>query len=117
MHLDFHTSGLIGGVGVHFNPDEFADTLALAHVDSITCFARCHHGYNYYDTRLFPERRHPQMDGALLPRQIDACHKRGIRVPIYATIQWDHFTAQAHPEWLVLDDEGKPIGTLVHGGT
>jgi hypothetical protein len=114
VHLDFHTSELIEGIGAYFDAEEFADTLASAHVDSVTCFARCHHGYIYYDTRQFTERRHPQMDQALLPRQIEACHKRGIRVPIYSTIQWDHFTAQAHPEWLILDEEGKPIGTPIY---
>ncbi len=114
VHLDFHTSELIEGIGAAFDPEEFADTLASAHVDSITCFGRGHHGYIYYDTGLFPERRHPHMDKALLPRQIEACHKRGIRVPIYTTIQWDHFTAQAHPEWLILDGEGRPIGTPIY---
>jgi len=114
VHLDFHTSELIEGIGVEFDPEEFADTLASAHVDSITCFGRGHHGYIYFDTRLFPERRHPHMKKSLLPRQIEACHKRGIRVPVYTTIQWDHFTSKAHPEWLILDAEGKPIGTPIY---
>ena len=50
VHLDFHTSELIPGVADSFDPDEFASTLAAAHVNSVTCFARCHHGYLYYDT-------------------------------------------------------------------
>ncbi len=48
IHLDFHTSEMIPDIGAEFDPDEFGDTLVRAHVNSITCFARCHHGWNYY---------------------------------------------------------------------
>ncbi|MFM7582116.1 MAG: hypothetical protein ACKO9F_05235, partial [Caldilinea sp.] len=55
IHLDFHTSEEIPAIGADFDPDEFAETLVNAHVNSITCFARCHHGWIYYDTALHPE--------------------------------------------------------------
>jgi hypothetical protein len=45
-----------------------------------------------------------------LKEQIEACHKNNIRVPIYVTVQWDEFSAKEHPEWLMLDGEGKPFG-------
>jgi hypothetical protein len=107
VHLDFHTSGDIPGIGSQFDPSEFAETLLRAHVNSITCFARGHHGYLYYDSKKFPERVHPHLANRnLLPEQIEACHKRGIRVPIYITVQWDAFTAKQHPEWLVQDKDG-----------
>lgn len=111
VHLDFHTSEQITGIGEQFDPDAFADTLVKARVNSVTCFARCHHGWIYYDTQKFPERRHPHLKRNLLVEQIEACHKRDIRVPIYTTIQWDQFTANAHPEWLALDADGRIKGT------
>ena len=111
IHLDFHTSEQIAGIGADFDPDEFADTLVKAHVNSITCFARCHHGWIYYDTELNPERRHPHLSRNLLKEQIEACHARGIRVPIYTTVQWDHFTARQHPEWVCTDKNGGIVGT------
>lgn len=112
IHLDFHTSEDIPGIAEEFDPEEFADTLAKARVDSITCFARCHHGWLYYDSKKFPERVHPHLQNRnLLKEQIEACHKRGIRVPIYITVQWDHYTAQRHPEWRVLSADGKLAGT------
>jgi len=113
IHLDFHTSEAIGGIGASFDPDEFADTLATARVDSVTCFARGHHGWLYYESEAFPERVHPHLERRdLLPAQISACHARGIRVPIYITVQWDHFTAEAHPQWLTVG----PDGTLGRDG-
>ena len=111
VHLDFHTSEHITGIGFAFDPEEFAATLEKARVNSITCFARCHHGWIYYDTKAFPERRHPHLERNLLEEQIEACHARGIRVPIYITVQWDHYTAEHHPEWWAIDPEGRAVGT------
>jgi hypothetical protein len=111
IHLDFHTSEHITGIGAAFDPEEFATTLERARVDSVTCFARCHHGWIYHDTQAFPERRHPHLARNLLKEQIEACHARNIRVPIYITVQWDHYSANEHPEWLIVDENGCPIGT------
>jgi hypothetical protein len=111
VHLDFHTSPLVTGIGADFDPERFADTLARAHVNSVTCFARCHHGYIYYDTKRFPERRHPHLSRNLLKEQIEACHRRDIRVPIYVTVQWDRFTADAEPGWRQVTEKGELEGT------
>jgi len=111
IHLDFHTSPLIPDVGAEFDPEEFAATLERARVNSVTCFGRGHHGYIYYDTKAFPERRHPHLRRNLLEEQIEACHRRDIRVPIYITIQWDQFTADAEPGWRQVTAEGALQGT------
>jgi len=98
VHLDFHTSEHVEDIAAQFDPDDFARTLERARVNSVTCFARCHHGWIYYDTKINPERRHPHLKRNLLMEQIEACHKRNIRVPIYVTIMWDHYTAQRHAD-------------------
>ncbi|NOU96784.1 beta-galactosidase [Paenibacillus sp. LMG 31456] len=115
VHLDFHTSPDIPEIGADFNAEEFAASLEKARVDSITCFARCHHGMLYYDSKVNPERIHPDLNNKnLLKEQIEACHKRNIRVPIYITVQWDHFTAEQYPEWIGLDEKGHTIGTPIY---
>jgi hypothetical protein len=106
VHLDFHTSEAIPGVGADFDGDTFAETLQRAHVDSINLFARCHHGWIYHDSARYAERRHPHLTCDLLREQIEACHARDIKTPVYVTVQWDHYTAQRHPEWRVLTPEG-----------
>jgi len=112
IHLDFHTGEHVPDVGRDFDPDEFAGTLERAHVNSITCFARGHHGYVYYPSKRFPERIHPNLKRSdLLGGQIQACHKRGIRAPVYITVQWDEYTANEHPEWLMLEADGRVKGT------
>ena len=115
IHLDFHTSEAIPDVGCEFDAHEFASVLAQAHVNSVTCFARCHHGWLYYDSKLFPERVHPHLVRKnLLQEQIEACHAVNIRVPIYITVQWDHFSANAHPEWRVVRPDGSFEGTQLY---
>ncbi|MFW5980552.1 MAG: alpha-amylase family protein [Halanaerobiaceae bacterium] len=112
IHLDFHTGKDIPGIGAKFNPEEFVKTLKKARVNSITCFARGHHGWLYYDSKKFPERIHPNLkDKDLLKKQIEICHQNNIKVPIYITVQWDLYTAQRHPEWRVIGPEGKLSGT------
>ncbi len=112
IHLDFHTSEHIKDVASDFDPDQFADTLAKAKVDSINLFARCHHGWLYYDSKEFPELIHPHLKNAnLLKEQIEACHARGIKAPIYFTIQWDYHTVHTNPEWLTITPEGRIEGT------
>lgn len=112
VHLDFHTSEFIPGVGKDFDAEEFARTLHEARVNSITCFARCHHGWLYYPSKLQPEMIHPHLENKnLLIEQIEACHRYDIKVPIYTTVQWDAAVARMHPEWLSVDDEGNYINT------
>lgn len=109
VHLDFHTGPDIPDVARDFDPEAFARTFAEAHVDSVTVFAKCHHG-NLYFTTDRPER-HPHLppDLDLLGEQITALHARGIRAPIYLSVQVDEHAANAHPEWVALTDELRQV--------
>ncbi|HHV11729.1 MAG TPA: hypothetical protein GXX75_15760 [Clostridiales bacterium] len=112
VHLDFHTSEYIPEVGKDFNGEEFAERLKRAGVDSITCFARCHHGWLYYPSEKYADLIHPNlMNRNLLLEQIKACHAKGIKVPVYTTVQWDGRIMREHPEWLAVDGQGKYINT------
>lgn len=99
VHLDFHTSPDIPGVGSRFDKKQFQQALKAAHLESITVFAKCHHGYCYYPTKVGTV--HPGMDpdfdftGAM----VEAAHEIGVRAPIYITAGWCELDAQTHPEW------------------
>ena len=110
IHLDFHTSEQIANIGGEFDARAWAQQLVDASVDSITCFARGHHGMIFYETQAHPERRHPHLQCNLLKEQIEAAHARDIRVPIYTTIQWDYYTAQKQPQWLQVAADGSIQG-------
>lgn len=112
VHLDFHTSEFIPEIGGAFDKKAFVERLQAAHVDSITCFARCHHGWLYYPSQRQPEMIHPELKNhELLIEQIDACHEANIDVPVYTTVQWDGYISRHHPEWLSVDEQGEFINT------
>jgi hypothetical protein len=108
VHLDFHTSPDIPDVGADWDADHFIRTLTEARVNSITVFAKCHHGMNYYPTKVGPV--HPSLKFDLLGEQIEACHRAGIRCPIYLSVCWDVSAAQRHPEWRQVDKNGRLVG-------
>lgn len=111
IHLDFHTSEKIDGIASDFHAEEFAETAKAAHINSMTVFARCHHGYLYYHSKAFPERVHPGLTNVnLLPDQVRALHARGIKAPVYITVQTDYYSATRHPEWLIRKRDGAHEG-------
>jgi hypothetical protein len=98
IHLDFHTSEHIGAIGADFDPVNFVATLKAAHVDSITIFAKCHHGWSYYPTKV--GKPHPQLARLdLMGDMVKALAAADIECPIYISVQWDELAAREHPEW------------------
>jgi hypothetical protein len=98
IHLDFHTSEHIPGIGAEFNAEDFVATFKKAHVDSVTIFAKCHHGWAYYPTKVGAP--HPNLARPdLLGEMVDALNAADIECPIYITVQWDERNARLHPEW------------------
>jgi Hypothetical glycosyl hydrolase 6/Beta-galactosidase trimerisation domain len=109
IHLDFHTAPEIPDVGAQFDPEDFAGTFAAADVDSVTVFAKCHHGHLYYLTDR--AERHPNLKSGLdlLGSQIEALHTQGIRAPIYISVQCDEYAANTHPEWIALHEDLRQV--------
>ncbi len=100
IHLDFHTSEHIQDIGKDFNDEQFIGCLHSAKVNWINIFAKCHHGWSYYPTKV--GRPHPNLFRKdLLGEMADACKTGGISFGIYISIQYDEYTARLHPEWKV----------------
>ncbi|WP_261302786.1 alpha-amylase family protein [Paenibacillus andongensis] len=104
VHLDFHTSEHITGVGRHFDEEQFISVLQSAQVDTINVFAMCHHGWSYFDTKV--GKPHPHLETNLLPRMLDACSKNDIEAPIYMTVGFNELSAREHPDWVAIAPEG-----------
>jgi len=105
IHLDFHTSELIDGVGASFDADEWVGTLKAARVNSINIFSKCHHGMFYYPSKCGPQ--HPGLHGRnLLAEQARVLKREGIRFCIYNTVCWSEDCAKTHPEWQQISPDG-----------
>lgn len=106
VHLDFHTSPHIPGVGAQFDKAQFQAALKEGHLNSITIFAKCHHGYCYYPTKV--GTMHPTLnpDFDLTGAMIEAAHEIGVAAPIYITTGFSVLDADLHPEWCMRSEDG-----------
>ena len=106
IHLDFHTSEQIADVGARFSKKQFAQALRLGHVNHINLFAKCHHGWAYYPTKV--GHRHPTLKPGLdlLGEQLEVCHKMGINAPIYYTVGFSVNDYRLHPQWAAVREDG-----------
>lgn len=104
VHLDFHTSEDLPGIGSQFSKEQFQEALQTGHVNLINVFGKCHHSWSYYPTQIGAP--HPNLHGDLLGQQIEACHEIGVKAPVYYTVGWSANDAEQHPEWLIRDRDG-----------
>ena len=98
VHLDFHTSPEIEGIGVNFSKEKFQQAVKVANAQSITVFAKCHHGYSYYPTKI--GTMHPHLNFDLLGTMLDSAHEIGIKAPIYIPVGWSALDAEQNPQWI-----------------
>ena len=105
VHLDFHTSEHLKNIGEKFDKASWQKALVDAHVSSINIFAKGHHGYSYYPTKIGTQ--HPNLDFDLLKSQLEASHEIGIKTPFYFAIGWSVLDAVTHPEWVIKNKNGK----------
>ena len=106
VHLDFHTSEALKGVGERFDAGRFVETLEAGRVDAINLFAKCHHSWCYFPTEV--GRVHPHLKPGLdlFGEQVRACEAAGIRTTAYVTVGWSANDALDHPGWCVRKRDG-----------
>lgn len=104
IHLDFHTSECIEGIGSRFSRENFKAALQAGHVNSITLFSKCHHGWSYHPTEV--NLPHPHLCCDLLDEQLAVCEELGVRTEIYISAGLSEQYAVRHPEHLRRDKNG-----------
>lgn len=99
VHLDFHTSPAIDNIGGRFDKKQFQQALKAGHVNSITCFSKCHHGWSYHPTKV--GKTHPNLKINLFAAQYEACKEINVNVPIYLSAGVDNVMSYERPDWRV----------------
>jgi len=110
VHLDFHTSEEIKDIGKQFSKEQFQKALQIGNINSINIFAKGHHGWTYYPSKVGDQ--HPNLDIDLLGQQIEACHEIGVTAQAYVTVGWSAKDAREHPEWIIWEDKNKAPLTI-----
>ncbi len=111
VHLDFHTSECIEGIGSKFDKKQFQDCLKKGHVNSITVFAKCHHGWAYFPSET--NEMHPHLNFDLLSAMLEACREIGVATPVYISAGLDQNYAVKHPEDTALDRPDQEYPTIL----
>ncbi len=104
VHLDFHTNGTLP-VGKNFSKEQFQQALKLGHVNSITVFSKCHHGWSYHPTKA--NEMHPELDFDLLGAQLEACKEIDVNAPVYISAGFDEKEYEKRPEWRFVCSKNK----------
>ena len=107
IHLDFHCSEALKDIGDKFNKYSFQKILNSANINSINLFAKCHHSWSYYPTKI--GKMHPNLKFDLLGSQIAACKEIGIKTYIYFTVGWSANDAEDNPSWCARNSDGSFI--------
>jgi hypothetical protein len=115
VHLDFHTSERIDGIGKMFNKEQFIRCLKKGHVSSITVFAKCHHGWAYFPSEA--NKMHPGLHFDLLSAELEACKEAGVQSPIYISAGFDEKYFFDHPDHMcIYEKDGKPVEIIEKNG-
>ncbi len=96
VHLDFHTSEFLT-VGNKFSKESFKKALKDGHVNSITVFSKCHHGWSYHPTEV--NKMHPCLSFDLLGAQLEVCKEIDVNAPVYISAGFDEKEFIEKPEW------------------
>ncbi len=108
VHLDFHTGEAVPDVGAKFDKKQFQQALIAGHVDSVTLFSKCHHGWSYHPTKA--NVMHPSLSFDLLGAQIEAAHEIGVKTPVYLSAGFDEKYARTHQNELVRNRDQSIVG-------
>ena len=114
VHLDFHTSGLIPEIGEHFDKKQWQEALKAGHVDSITVFSKCHHGWAYHPSKA--NVMHPHLKFDLLGAQLEACREIGVNAPVYISAGHDEKVVLEHPEWVSIHPDSPNTNLFTRTG-
>ena len=114
VHLDFHTSGLIPEIGARFDKEQFQKALKLGHVNSITVFSKCHHGWAYHPSKA--NTIHPGLSFDLLGEELAACKEIHVNAPVYISAGCDEKEVLEHPEWLNVNPDHQGGNDLCRPG-
>lgn len=107
--IDMHISDWDPRFLSQFSPDDFAEALARARLQSVVLYVQSHTGLFNYPTKV--GKQHANLKGRdLVAEMIEQCRQRGIAVVLYVSLIHDRWAFDHHPEWRGCDAEGNEFG-------
>lgn len=104
IHFDFHAQAG-QTVGTDYRPEVVAEMLDRVKPDFVQCDTKGHYGYSSYLTKIGTPPTGLAHD--VLKMWRDLTKERGIALYAHHSGLFDMAAAQAHPDWAIVDSEGK----------
>lgn len=89
----------------NFDPDQWFRLYEESDLDHVWVFCKGHHGEAYYPTRV--GHMHPGLKIDFVKAFSERLRQKGIAFHAYYCIGFDDWAVLNHPEWALLDEEGK----------
>lgn len=107
--IDMHISDWGARFLSQFDADQYVDALLRAHVQSVVLYVQSHTGLFNYPTKV--GKQHANLKGRDLPAEvIERCRRQGIAIVLYASLIYDRWAFDNHPEWRGRDVQGNEFG-------
>jgi hypothetical protein len=106
--LDYHFSEYPHDVLVNAdsNAEAYVKAAADAGVDVFNVYAKDHWGNAYYDSKF--AHKHKNVKSDLLGRILKEAHSRSLKTAVFFSVCWDEYNSRLHPDWVAVDEQGKP---------
>ena len=88
-----------------FDPDQWLQLFEESDLDHYWVFCKGHHGEAYYPTKV--GHMHPGLTVDFVQTLSERIRRKGIAFHAYYCIGFDDWAVLNHPEWALLDEEGK----------
>ncbi|MBQ9115567.1 MAG: alpha-L-fucosidase [Clostridia bacterium] len=89
-----------------FSPEEYVENLKHAKITNAMIYLQSHVGLCYYPTKTGVMHKALVGNEDVIRRLIQLCHKEGIAVTGYYSLNYNTREHDRHPEWRMLTDKG-----------
>lgn len=104
--VDMHITDYDPQFMTKLDPVQYVHLLKVSKAQSAVVYAHSHVGLTYYPTRV--GKMNPNLKGRDIFGEIVAeCQKNGIAVQGYYSLIFDTWAYRSHPDWRIIDVEGK----------
>ena len=103
MHIDDWNEAFLS----EFSPEVYVENLKRAQINNAMLYLQSHVGLCYFPTKTGKIHRAFIGREDLMKKTVDLCHANDIRVTGYYSINYNTVEHDKHPEWRMVDANGK----------
>ncbi len=105
--LDMHIDDWNDDFLAQFSPEDYYNNLKAANLNVAMIYFHSHVGHCYYPTKVGHIHKAFVGKEDMMKRLVNLCHQGGIKVIGYYSPNFDVWAHDTHPEWRMVDTEGK----------